>query len=102
MKSTVLCLAALLLAGAAVSSAHAGSFKCWCCAFRANHGFGHGSSAPTDLPSNFPPPPNPFPINPQNLNLNGDGNGNGEMGFPFPMHQFARSPRDYFMLENWP
>jgi hypothetical protein len=31
---------------------------------------------------------------------NGNGNGDGTVGFPFPMHQFARSPRDYFMLDN--
>jgi hypothetical protein len=113
MKATFIGLAAVLLAGAAVASASAapppgrpqapdacgpGRYAANCC------GQWYGPNyclRPCYPPFNglLPAPPRPT------CNGNGNGNGNGGDGpgfggIPvFPTHPFARSPRDFFMLD---
>jgi hypothetical protein len=103
MKTTLSWLGALLLTGASIPAAHAQSW-CW-----------GGPTAPDACGPGFytrgpcgavygpnyylQPPVQPFngfvpPV------CHGAGQGGGPPGSPvFPTHPYARSPRDYFMLD---
>jgi hypothetical protein len=107
MRSTIIALGALLVAGLAVSTARAGfPFGCATCGRPATPVYYNGCyyggyyTNPGYYPSYyFYPPGQPFngfrpPLGPQGAQA-GCGD---QMGFP--VHPFVRSPRDFFMWQD--